>query len=150
MSKKSQCFQDIFPKLMHRFNTMLIKIPASYFMDMDKKILKFIWNGKGGGGACVVSPVRLFAILWTVDSQASLSMEFSRQEYWSGLPFPTPGDLLEPGSNPGLLHCRWFLYCLNHQYILNDYFLNRIFFVCFLLSILKVFITDNLNIIKYN
>ena len=96
MSKKSQCFQDIFPKLMHRFNTMLIKIPASYFMDMDKKILKFIWNGKGGGGACVVSPVRLFAILWTVDSQASLSMEFSRQEYWSGLPFPTPGDLPDP------------------------------------------------------
>lgn len=57
MSRKSQCFQDIFPKLMHRFNTMLIKIPASYFMDMDKKILKFIWNGKGRGGACVVSPV---------------------------------------------------------------------------------------------
>ena len=100
MSKKSQCFQDIFPKLMHRFNTMLIKIPASYFMDMDKKILKFIWNGKGGGGACVVSPVRLFAILWTVDSQASLSMEFSRQEYWSGLPFPTPGDLPDPRIEP--------------------------------------------------
>ena len=57
MSRKSQCFQDIFPKLMHRFNTMLIKIPASYFMDMDKKILKFIWNGKGRGGAGVVSPV---------------------------------------------------------------------------------------------
>ena len=33
-----------------------------------------------------------FAALWTVDCQASLSMGFSRQEYWSGLPFPPPGD----------------------------------------------------------
>ena len=34
---------------------------------------------------------------WTVAHQAPLSMEFSRQEYWSGLPFPSPGDLLNPG-----------------------------------------------------
>ena len=40
-------------------------------------------------------------ILWTVAHQASLSMEFSRQEYWSGLPFPSPGDLLDPGIEPG-------------------------------------------------
>ena len=33
--------------------------------------------------------------------QAPLSMEFSRQEYWSGLPFPTPGDLPDPGMEPG-------------------------------------------------
>ena len=37
----------------------------------------------------------------TVAHQASLSMEFSRQEYWSGLPFPSPGDLLDPGIEPG-------------------------------------------------
>ena len=40
--------------------------------------------------------VRLFAIPWTVAYQAPLSMEFSRQEYWSGLPFPFPGDLPNP------------------------------------------------------
>ena len=34
---------------------------------------------------------------WTVVLQASLSMEFSRQEYWSGLPFPSPGNLSDPG-----------------------------------------------------
>ena len=39
---------------------------------------------------------------WTVAYQASLSMEFSRQEYWSGLPFPSPGDLPDPGIEPGL------------------------------------------------
>ena len=41
--------------------------------------------------------VLLFVILWTVVRQAPLSMEISRQEYWSGLPFPTPGDLLHQG-----------------------------------------------------
>ena len=46
---------------------------------------------------CGLSHVRLFATQWTVAHQAPLSMEFSRQEYWSGLPFPTPGDLPEPG-----------------------------------------------------
>ena len=38
--------------------------------------------------------------LWTVAHQAPLSMELSRQEYWSRLPFPTPGDLPEPGMEP--------------------------------------------------
>ena len=47
-----------------------------------------------------LSRVRLFATLWTVVYQATLSMEFSRQEYWSGLPFPSPGDLLNPGIEP--------------------------------------------------
>ena len=43
---------------------------------------------------------RLFAALWTVAHQASLPMGFSRQEYWSGLPFPSPGDLPNPGTEP--------------------------------------------------
>ena len=38
--------------------------------------------------------------LWTVACQASVSMGFSRQEYWSGLPFPSPGDLSDPGIEP--------------------------------------------------
>ena len=46
------------------------------------------------------SHVQLFATLWTVASQALLSMGFSRQEYWSGLPFPSPGDLPNPGIEP--------------------------------------------------
>ena len=41
------------------------------------------------------------AIPWTVACQAPLSMEFSRQEYWSGLTFPSPGDLPNPGIKPG-------------------------------------------------
>ena len=44
--------------------------------------------------------VRLFAALWTVAHQAPLSMGLSRQEYWSGLPFPPPGDLPNPGIKP--------------------------------------------------
>ena len=38
---------------------------------------------------------------WTVANQAPLSMEFSRHGYWSGLPFPSPGDLPDPGIKPG-------------------------------------------------
>ena len=53
---------------------------------------------------CMLSPVRLFANPWTVACQALLSIEFSRQEYQSGLPFPIPGDLLNQESSPGLLH----------------------------------------------
>ena len=45
----------------------------------------------------VLSCIWLFAAAWTVAHQAPLSMEFSRQEYWSRLPFPTLGDLLDPG-----------------------------------------------------
>ena len=49
----------------------------------------------------LLSRVRLFATPWTVAYQAPQSMEFSRQEYWSGLPFPSPGDLPDPGIEPG-------------------------------------------------
>ena len=45
------------------------------------------------------------AISWTVVCQAPLSMEFSRQEYWSGMPFPTPGDLPDSGIEPVSLMC---------------------------------------------
>ena len=48
----------------------------------------------------LLSRVQLFATLWTVAYQASLSVGFSRQEYWSGLPFPSPGDLPNPGIEP--------------------------------------------------
>ena len=53
-----------------------------------------------GGKACVLSHVQLFATPWTIDCQAPLCMGFSRHEYWSGLPFPTPGDLPDPGIEP--------------------------------------------------
>ena len=49
----------------------------------------------------LLSRVQLFATPWTTAYQAPLSMEFSRQQYWSGLPFPSPGDLPKPGIEPG-------------------------------------------------
>ena len=54
--------------------------------------------------ACLLSCfsyVRLFVTLWTVVHQAPLSMGFSRQEHWNGLPFPPPGDLPDPRIEPG-------------------------------------------------
>ena len=55
----------------------------------------------GGGGGVVTKLCPTLAIPWTVACQAPLSMGFSRQEYWSGLPFPSPGDLPDPGIKPG-------------------------------------------------
>ena len=48
----------------------------------------------------LLSHVRLSPTPWTIAGLAPLSMEFSRQEYWSGLPFPSPGDLPDPGIEP--------------------------------------------------
>ena len=63
---------------------------------------------------CVLNHVWLFATTGTVAHQAPLSMEFSRQEYWSGLPFPTLGNLPDPGiklmylMSPSALEGRFF------------------------------------------
>ena len=54
-----------------------------------------------GCGGLVTKLCLTLAIPWTVASQTSLSMGFSRQEYWSGLPFPSPGDLPDPGIESG-------------------------------------------------
>ena len=62
-----------------------------------------------------LSGAGLFVTLWTLALQARLSMGFSRQEYWSGLPFPSPGDLPNPGIEPSLLYCRQKPYPLSHQ-----------------------------------
>ena len=50
-----------------------------------------------------LSHSQLFATSWTASCQAPLSMEFSKQEYWSGLPVPSPGNLPNPGIRPGSL-----------------------------------------------
>ena len=58
------------------------------------------WKKDRNHSVCVLSRVRLFATPWTVAHQVPLSMEFSRREYWSGLPFLSPGDLPNPGIKP--------------------------------------------------
>ena len=69
----------------------------------------------GGGGGLVAKSCPTLVTPWTVALQASLSMGFSRQEYWNGLPFPSPGDLPTQESNPGLLHYRQILYRLSYE-----------------------------------
>ena len=68
-----------------------------------------------------LSHVQLFATPWTVACQAPLSMGFSRQEYWNGLPVPSPGDLLNPGIKPRTptLASRFFTTKLPDQYSRN-------------------------------
>jgi len=65
--------------------------------------------------AAKLCPADSFVIPWTVAHQAPLSMGFSRQEYWSGLPFLSLGILLTQESNLGLPHCRQILYHPSRQ-----------------------------------
>ena len=53
------------------------------------------------GGGLVAKSCPTLATQWTVACQAPLCIGFSRQEYWSGLPFPSPGDLPDPRIKPG-------------------------------------------------
>ena len=62
---------------------------------------KCISKNSGCGGGLVAKSCLTIVTPWTVARQAPLSMEFSRQEYRSGLPFPSPGDLPDPGIKPG-------------------------------------------------
>ena len=67
-----------------------------------RQILYHLSHGKAQSGSFKsLSCVQLFGTPWTVAYQAPLSMELSRQEYWSGWPFPSPGDLPDPGIEPG-------------------------------------------------
>ena len=70
------------------------------------------------------SHVQLFAILWTVAHQAPLSMGFSRQEYWNGLPCLPPGDLSDPRIEPtSHISCigEWVLYHLCHLEVVKQF-----------------------------
>ena len=58
-------------------------------------------GGGGGGGGLLAKSCPTLVTPWTVAHQAPLSMGFSRQEYQSGLPFPSLGDLPDPGVEPG-------------------------------------------------
>ena len=64
---------------------------------------RFLYSPRSEDKECrsvnyVLSHIQLCAALWIGGGQAPLPMEFSRQEYWSGVPFPTPGDLSDPGT----------------------------------------------------
>ena len=67
------------------------------------------------GGGLVAKSYPTLGTPWTVAHQAPLSMGFSRQEYWSGLPFSSAGDLLVQESNPGLRHCWQILRQLSYE-----------------------------------
>ena len=79
-------------RLLHlrwQVDSLRLAPPRKPFRALERKKVKLL------------SRVRLFVTPWTVAYQAPLSMGFSRQEYWSGLPFPSPGDLPDPGIKPG-------------------------------------------------
>ena len=84
----------------------MVKPRQSGHNENEQNLVTYAKNGKSSqilvwSEVKSFSRVQLFATPWTVAHQAPPSMEFSRQEYWSGLPFPSPGDLPNPGIEPG-------------------------------------------------
>ena len=79
-------------------NTPVHSLPLSLFF----KCISSCHSACGTSVLCCFSRVQFFVTPWTVAHQAPLSMGFSRQGYWSGLPCPPPGDLPEPGIEPAL------------------------------------------------
>ena len=86
---------------------------------------------------------------WTASCQAPLSMEFSRQEYWNGLPFPSPGDRSDQGWNQGLPYCRWILHSLSHQESLTTVLFHFMtwynYHVFFVLRTFKIYALKNFH-----
>ena len=103
---------------MRKIFTVWIKLQHNW-EQTDFKASNFILRDMMGCeekvNVLVAQCVHIFTIPWTVARQAPLSMEFSREEDWSALAFPSPGNLPNPGSNPGPVHCRQILYHLSHQ-----------------------------------
>ena len=84
---------------------------------------------------CAFSYIQFFATSETVAHQAPLSMEFSRQEYWSVLPFPSPGDLPDPEIKPTsrvspALACRFFTTVTHGKPIFSYKCINNYVFMC--------------------
>ena len=75
--------------------------------------------------AQLLSSVWLFSTPWAVACQAPLSMGYSRQEYWSGLPFPSPGDLPDPFPHPSL-HINVCSFDFSSEYLSGSLLLNQI------------------------
>ena len=77
------------------------KFCNSHLYNVKKQVLNLLDpKAKNQCGGFVTKSCQTLAIPWTVASQALLSMEFSRQEHWRGLPLPFPGDLPNPGIKP--------------------------------------------------
>ena len=72
------------------------RLPGEISITLDTQMTPPLWQKVKS-----LSPIRLFVTPWTVAYQAPLSMGFSRQQYWNGLPFPSPGDLPNPEIEPG-------------------------------------------------
>ena len=90
-------FVSSFPSSLPIINCRIVLVTFSKYM---LTLFPTLWSEVKS-----LSHVRLFATPWTVAHQAPPSMRFSRQEYWSRLPFPSPGDLPNPGIEPWSL-CR--------------------------------------------
>ena len=91
LENKSICLHTYLFVYMHTTHTLYILYIHTYILCIHILYTYICMHVR------MLSHVRLFVIQWTIAHQAPLSMEFPREEYWSRLPFPTPGDLPDAG-----------------------------------------------------
>ena len=92
------------------------KFCNSHLYNVKKPVLNLLDpKAKNQCGGFVTMSCQTLVIPWAVARQTLLSMGFCRQEYWSGLPFPSAEALPHPEINSGLLHCRQILYRLSYE-----------------------------------
>ena len=130
-SEDQRSYRKSIVSVFHRLYNRLEDIDIVQSQIRKSKCFVIFQMGEFTYQKCVRQPfscVRVFATPWTVTCQAPLSMEFSRQEYWSRQLFPPPGDLPDPGIKPRspTFH-RQIFYHLSHQgsahisrYLLKD------------------------------
>ena len=112
------CSPQLYPVMFH--NSVNTSLSFLNCFSTCCVFLNIVHIFKNSGLATKLCPT--LATPWTVALQAAIPVEFPKQEYWSGLPFPSPRGIFPiQGSNPGLLHWRQILYQLSHKGSLTIY-----------------------------
>ena len=119
--------QKLLAKNMHLHFYIPDSAESVTFQQQEFSLNSFI---KQCGGGLVPKSCLTLVTPGTVACQTPLSMGFSRQEYWNGLPFPSPGIFPTQESNLGLLHCRQILYQLSHEGRPSRQYTNSFKYMC--------------------
>ena len=120
--QKKYCY-ELWKTVLTLFSCRIFTVSGLIFRSLKHFLSLFLYMVWGNvlisffyifGGDLFTKSCPILVIPWTIAHQVPLSMRFSRQEYWSGLSLPSPGDLPNPRIEPGSPHCRQILYWLSY------------------------------------
>ena len=112
--EEEENYKDMDNDFIFHGTCLLFKVSSSHICHLPRSS-PWLWEARSCCCSVAQSCQTLFSTPWTVAYQAPLSMGFAKQEYWSELPFPSPGDLPNPGINPMSAASQADSLPLNHQ-----------------------------------